>query len=226
LEGAWDEGNVMHEASSIEAPPTSTAATATAGDPQRERIVSAALEILAVGGIAALTMRSIGDRVGLHNSSLFHHFASKREIVAAVLGRVNDGLVTLLSRLDAEREPALETLLTVAVALSDHYAAHRAEARCAMRLLLDPDALGDARGRRFTTILWGWLARAQASGAIRPVSVAHAARNLLGVLLMDPIWAAHAARDARDDARRRDELVTFIEGALAPRQQPGSASGS
>lgn len=182
---------------------------------QRERIVAAALALLAEGGAAGLTMRTIGDRVGLHNSSLFHHFASKREIVRAVLARINDGLLQQLAPLAAEREPALETLVTVVLRVSDHYAANRAEARCALRLLLDPDGLGEAHGARFTTILWSWLARARASGAIRPVSVTEAARNLLGILLMDPVWTSSAPRGPRDDARRRDELVAFVRGALS-----------
>src|SRR5260370_21007580 len=94
---------------------------------QRERIVAAALELLAEGGAGGLTMRTIGDRVGLHNSSLFHHFASKREIVGAVLARINDGLLQQLAPLAAEREPELETLVTVVLRVSDHYAANRAE---------------------------------------------------------------------------------------------------
>ena len=181
---------------------------------QRERIVAAALELLAEGGVGGLTMRTIGERVGLHNSSLFHHFGSKREIVRAVLARINDVLLQQLAPLAVEREPALDTLVTVVLAVSDHYAANRAEARCALRLLLDPHGLGDEHGARFTTILWSWLARAQASGAIRPVSVTQAARNLLGILLMDPVWTSSAARGPRDDARRRDELVAFVRGAL------------
>ena len=204
------------------APPSAIGTTADAtsapANVQRERIVAAALELLAAGGVAKLTTRTIGDRVGLHNSSLFHHFASKREIVGAVLARVNDGLVQRLAPLAAEREPALETLVAVVLRLSDHYAANRAEARCALRLLLDPDGLDDEHGARFTTILWSWLARAQASGAIRPVHVTQAARNLLGILLMDPVWTSRTPRGARDDERRRSELVAFVRGALAPQR--------
>jgi hypothetical protein len=124
--------------------------------------------------------------------------------------------VARVADLAAEPEPPLETQVTVVQRLSEHNAANPSQARCALRLLLDPDGLADDHGVRFTTILWSWLARAQASGAIRPVSVTHAARNLLGLLLMDPVWNAGAARAARDDARRRNELATFVRGALAP----------
>jgi AcrR family transcriptional regulator len=186
---------------------------------QRERIVAAALELLAEGGIGRLTTRTIGERVGLHNSSLFHHFGSKREIVGTVLARINEGLAQRLAPLAAEREPALDTLLAVLLQLSDHLAANRAEARCTLRLLLDPDGLDDEHGGRFTTILLSWLARAQASAAIRPVNVTQAARNLLGILLVDPVWSSRTPRGPRDDERRRSELVAFVRGALAPSRQ-------
>lgn len=184
---------------------------------QRERIVAAALDLLAEGGAAGLTMRTIGARVGLHNSSLFHHFPAKREILGAVLGQINEGLRQRLAPLADDEPPSLDRLVTVLQTLSDHYAANRAQARCAMRLLLDPDGLADERGGRFTTALWSWLARAQAAGVIRSLSVSHAARNLLGIVLMDPIWAAAGPQRERDDGRRRAELAAFVRGALAPR---------
>ncbi len=177
-------------------------------------------------------MRAIGARVGLHNSSLFHHFRSKREIVRVVLRRVNEALLRRLEPLAREESLSIEAFLVVLCELSDHYAANRAEARCAMRVLLDPGefldeyvsridpARPDPQNRivRFTTLLWGWLARAQAAGVIRTVSVSQAARNILGILLMEPVWTAGNRRQDRDDERRRAELVAFVRGALAPVQ--------
>jgi AcrR family transcriptional regulator len=194
---------------------TGPAEASGAAAAQRERIVAAALDLLAGGGSAAVTLRTVGARVGLHNSSLFHHFAAKRDIIGAVQARVNDGLRRRLEPLAADDPPRLERLIAVLQEVSDHYAAHPAEARCALRLLLDPeDAAG---GSRFTTVLWSWLARAQAAGVIRQVSVGHAARNLLGLLLLEPAWPATARPSARDETRRRAELVAFARGALAPR---------
>lgn len=186
------------------------------GGAPRERIVAAALELLAEGGTAALTLRTVGARVGLHNSSLCHHFPAKRDIVGAVQARVNDGLRARLEPLAADDPPRLERLVAVLRELSDHYAAHPSEARCALRLLLDPGD-GAADQRRFTTVLWSWLARAKASGAIRSISVGHAARSLLGMVLLEATWPGSARPSPRDDVRRRNELGAFIEGALAPR---------
>jgi AcrR family transcriptional regulator len=190
-------------------------ATRTPPESPRERILRCATELLAEGGPSALTLRTVGARVGLHNSSLFHHFPNKRDIMAVVLGRVSEELRTRLEPLAADDPPSLERLSEVLVALSDHYADERAEARCALRLLLEPELAG-VRAGQGATALWSWLARAQAAHEIRPVSVGHAARNLLSMVLLEPVWPLATAPSDRDHERRRDEIAACIRGALRP----------
>ncbi|MBY0275895.1 TetR/AcrR family transcriptional regulator [Candidatus Binatia bacterium] len=193
----------------------SARARSTQSDSPRERILRCATELLAEGGPSALTLRTVGARVGLHNSSLFHHFPGKREIMAVVLGRVSESLRERLEPLAQDAPPSLERLVAVLVTLSDHYAVERSEARCAVRLLLEPELAG-ARGGQGATALWSWLARAQASGAIRTVNVGHAARNLLSMVLLDPVWPTTGTEESdRDRDRRRTELAAFVHGALA-----------
>lgn len=62
------------------APRTSTA--------PRERILAQAVNLFAVHGFDAVTMRQLGEAVGLDNSSLYRHFPSKSALVDAVLDRV------------------------------------------------------------------------------------------------------------------------------------------
>jgi len=197
------------------APARAKAARAEAGDAPRERIVRCATELLADGGPGALTLRAVGTRVGLHNSSLFHHFPGKGEIMAEVLGRVSERLRERLEPLAQDAPPTIAGGVDVLLALSDHYATERAEARCALRLLLEPE-LGGARAGQGATPLWSWLARAQAAAVIRPVSVGHAARNLLSMVLLEPVWPASGAESDRDRDRRRTELGAFVRGALTP----------
>jgi AcrR family transcriptional regulator len=52
---------------------------------RRDRIVEAAAKLFAANGIASTTVRMIGEEVGLLSGSLYHHFASKEEIVDAIL---------------------------------------------------------------------------------------------------------------------------------------------
>jgi AcrR family transcriptional regulator len=51
---------------------------ANVGTPNaRDRIVAAARRLFAERGFEGVTLRLIGQEIGLHNSSLIHHFANK-----------------------------------------------------------------------------------------------------------------------------------------------------
>lgn len=54
----------------------------------RERILAQAVDLFAVHGFDAVTMRQLGEAVGLDNSSLYRHFPSKAALVDGVLDRV------------------------------------------------------------------------------------------------------------------------------------------
>jgi AcrR family transcriptional regulator len=68
-----------------EPPPTGlTPSTRRPGRVRREEIVAAAARIFATRGYAAVGMRDIAEAVGMRGASLYHHFASKEEILYAV----------------------------------------------------------------------------------------------------------------------------------------------
>ncbi len=50
-------------------------------DVRREALISAALDLIAVGGPAAATVRAIADRAGVTPGLIRHYFASKDELV-------------------------------------------------------------------------------------------------------------------------------------------------
>ena len=52
---------------------------------RREVILREAAELFARQGVAATTVREIADAAGILSGSLYHHFASKDDIVDAVL---------------------------------------------------------------------------------------------------------------------------------------------
>jgi AcrR family transcriptional regulator len=54
----------------------------------RERIVSAALELLDAEGLAALSMRSLGKRLDAGATSMYRHVANKDELVELVVDEV------------------------------------------------------------------------------------------------------------------------------------------
>lgn len=51
----------------------------------RERLLGAAIAVADAGGIAALTMRSLADELGVKPMSLYHHVASKEAIVDGIV---------------------------------------------------------------------------------------------------------------------------------------------
>lgn len=59
----------------------------------RERIVTAALEIADSGGLDALTMRGLAQALGARPMSLYHHVATKDELLSAAV----DGVFTEIS---------------------------------------------------------------------------------------------------------------------------------
>jgi AcrR family transcriptional regulator len=54
----------------------------------RARILAAALELVDRRGLDALTMRSLGDRLGVEAMSLYRHFPNKQALLGGVVDRV------------------------------------------------------------------------------------------------------------------------------------------
>ncbi|MFK8397805.1 TetR/AcrR family transcriptional regulator [Pseudomonas sp. BGr12] len=59
---------------------------------RRETIIHAAWQIVAAGGLSALTIRSIASEIGFTTGIVMHHFATKEEILEEMIARLYDGL--------------------------------------------------------------------------------------------------------------------------------------
>ena len=80
----------------------------------RERILDAALECFAEQGYSRTSMRALAARVEMRAPSLYNHFASKREIMQALLERSGPGrMARLIDALPPEMPAAalIETVL-------------------------------------------------------------------------------------------------------------------
>ncbi|MCU4183422.1 TetR/AcrR family transcriptional regulator [Acidiferrimicrobium sp. IK] len=100
-------------------PTTTRAGTRPADSARRREILDAATEVFAEKGVVAATVRDIGARAGILSGSLYHHFASKEEMVAEILVPVLRSQVEAFDAIAAETsapEQILRRLIGAAVA--------------------------------------------------------------------------------------------------------------
>jgi AcrR family transcriptional regulator len=203
-------------------------------DAPRQRILDAALELLAEHGYEGTSLQQVADRVGLHKSTLFHHFKSKEELAREVFQNVAEQLLKRIEPILAEDPPNFESLLLALEASVDHFAAEPAAARLLMRLMVT--SRGEASGPFHTpagghdpigqllTSIGQWLVRARSAQVIRHVPVRHSVLNLMGLVLFYPGVAHHIPTEMLNadprgtemvDSRKR-ELRALIGRAFAP----------
>ncbi len=198
----------------------------------RERIHAAALKLFARHGFAGASLQLIADEVGLHKSSLFHHYKGKVDLARDVFESAIERVVARLAPLASDTPPRLETLLGVTDALVDHFSDEPEAARLFMMLMtMPPEA--DLKipissepthpvARLYTTI-WQWLDRAKKTGAIRGVNVRQTILNLIGLVLFypavaptEPEIAGTEPFSAKARAVRKRELRFALCGMLSP----------
>jgi len=204
-------------------------------DAPRQRILDAALQLFAEHGSEGTSLQQVADRVGLHKSTLFHHFKSKEELAQEVFRGLGERLLKRLEPILAEDPPRFESLLDALDASVEHFAQEPAAGRLLMRLMVTsrpvaseaPVATPPGDADAIDRVLMGvgaWLARARAAGVIRHVPVRHTVINLMGLVLFYPAVAHHIpAAVLRADPlspemleSRKRELREFLKGALAP----------
>ncbi len=198
----------------------------------RERIHQVALRLFARHGFDGVSLQMIADEVGLHKSSLFHHYRGKLELASDVIEAALARLVDKVAPLEAGGPPELNVLLQVSDALVDHFFDEPESARLFVMLMSAPPEsslkvpISDAPGHpvvRVYSALWQWLERARKTRAIRAVNVRQTILNLIGLQLFYPAVAPTEHAVAGDDpfsakarATRKRELRWALSGMLAP----------
>jgi len=151
-----------------------------------QMIVEAALELMVENGFAAMSMRSLAKKVGLHAGSIYHHFSSKQDVLEEVLDsllqqRLNDwwerkpkgaGVLSLLDafvifHVQRTLEHAREEHLV-------HVELHHLQGQQLSRVLEQDDA--------YTRELSEIIRSGVATGLFRVPEVELATRSLLGML--------------------------------------------
>ena len=62
----------------------------TDGMPTKERILQRAIELFAVKGYSAVSVREITRSLGLNEASLYKHYASKEDLLLAIFERFQE----------------------------------------------------------------------------------------------------------------------------------------
>ncbi|MEW6567758.1 MAG: TetR/AcrR family transcriptional regulator [Chloroflexota bacterium] len=100
---------------------------------QRADIVQAAAQIFRRKGYHAASMQDIANAVGLQKASLYHHFASKQDILLEILDQALDLLIRDMQAIvDADRSP--ETKLRQALASYIDRVTHQADLAAVLQL--------------------------------------------------------------------------------------------
>jgi AcrR family transcriptional regulator len=86
----------------------------------KERIVEAAIEILDAGGESALTFRALAARLATGAGALYHHVASKDELLAAI---TEDVITSVMTGLTAGPDPR-QAIRAIALGVFDAIDAH------------------------------------------------------------------------------------------------------
>jgi AcrR family transcriptional regulator len=85
---------------------------------RRSLILEKAAELFATKGISATTVREIADAAGVLSGSLYHHFESKDDMVAAIVIRYLDDLTACYRQIDVDTDPAEQFVRLVEGSLS------------------------------------------------------------------------------------------------------------
>lgn len=85
------------------------------GRTPRDEILDAAAELFTEHGYANTSTRRIADAVGMRQASLYHHFATKDDILDALLAGTVEAPLDLAAELDAEGGAPVHQLYTLMV---------------------------------------------------------------------------------------------------------------
>lgn len=185
--------------------PSSPKAAPPAQSPHlRERVLDTSRELLAAGGLAALSMREVARRAGVTHQAPYHHFPDKESIVAEL---VTEGFAELARRMCAANDAAAEVGKSeVLRRAAQAYLGFALEHSGVFRVMFRPEVCDSNRFPRAQAAAWS--ARAQCERLVRIVHDGRFSESLasmhwahvhgLACLVLDgPLGAELTSEEAR-----------------------------
>jgi AcrR family transcriptional regulator len=135
----------------------------------RQDLVTAALDIINKSGLEALTLRAVGQRLGVSQAAPYRHFASKEALLAAVAA---DGFATLLEQVRRAMAAAgtgpVQRYEAIATAYMRFALAHRDHFRVMYGPRLDSEEVAVPERRAAFALLTEAIEACQSAGLARP----------------------------------------------------------
>ena len=156
----------------------------------RDKILDAAERLFAQRGFAGIGMREVADSAGMGKSSLFHHFRSKAELYAAVVGRILDVFDRRLTAALAAGGDPLTRFDRWVDTLIDILAEHPTSPRLLLRSLFEDDdltgaseeeQLADHTIQHMFKSIGDLLREGTEAGMFRLTSIPHTLQSLVGL---------------------------------------------
>lgn len=184
----------------------------------RERILDVAVAMFTEQGYDATSVAALAERLGVSKSALYHHFASKEELLAVAVGRALEGLEAVLRTPAQPGASAAERLADVL-----RGAVHVLVAQLpAVTLLLrvhgnsPVEQAALVRRRALDQQLTALVRAAQLDGSVRTdVDAAIAARLVFGMVNSLVEW--YRASGTEDADRLADDVLAVALDGLRTR---------
>src|SRR5919197_6314832 len=168
----------------------------------RERILSAALELVDDGGIDSLSMRKLAQKLGVEAMSLYNHVASKDDVIDGILD-----LVLAESELPSPTGDWDAAVRASAISVHDALRRHT----WAAAVVMAPGRIRPARLRYMDSL----LARLREAG-FSPETTYHAYHVLDGHMIGFTMWQNSHSFSGADV----DDFVARLDQILPPREYP------
>ena len=193
----------------------------------RAALIEAARELLAEGGVEALTLRGVARRAGVSQTAPYRHFASHHELIAAV---AENGFRRLHSEMMRAASSATGRLALQQLAVEYVRFALRHPAEYRIMFGRDPEGLADTKAGdslaeasgALMSLLRGGIEQLQKADAVRsgdPAGMALAAWALvhgLAMLILDGQRPATPASAVEKMVRDATSLMMFGMSAAQP----------
>lgn len=200
----------------------------TKGERTTARILDAAEDLFAERGFEATSLREIARRAGLQQPGLYNHFASKRDLYAAVLDRALSPMADAMDQAMAasRRGRALDRLPAI---ITDVLVEHPQMAALFQQALQGEGSPGQALMRDWLDRLLAQGLDTARSGATRPVDRAELAIEIVamfnvttGYFLSQRVLDSLGAGRLTDPANvaRQKALLERVSRAIAHRPRP------